>query len=146
VSTWKVILATVVIFSAGVFTGGLLVKQTSKPEPVPSPEFGRIQMLRRLSRLLSLTAEQNEQLDTIMRESQERTKVFWELLEPELRGEFRKTRDEIREVLTPEQRKLFDELLKQRQRRPGLMSPTNTPRRGQGDCPPAARSSAPETQ
>ena len=145
-NSWKVILATVVIFSAGVFTGGLLVKQTSKPEPVPSPEFGRIQMLRRLSRLLSLTAEQNEQLDTIMRESQERTKVFWELLEPELRGEFRKTRDEIREVLTPEQRKLFDELLKQRQRRPGLMSPTNTPRRWQGDSPPAARSSAPETQ
>ncbi len=145
-STWKVILATVVIFSAGVFTGGLLVKQTSKPEPVPSPEFGRIQMLRRLSRLLSLTAEQNEQLDTIMRESQERTKVFWELLEPELRGEFRKTREEIREVLTPGQRKQFDELLKQRQRRPGLMSPTNAPRRWPADSPPAARPSAPQTQ
>ncbi len=145
-NTWKVILATVVIFSAGVFTGGLLVKQTSRPEPVPSPKFGRIEMLRRLSQLLTLTPEQNEQLDTIMRESQERTKVFWELLEPELRAEFRKTRDEIREVLTPEQRKLFDELLKQRQRRPGLMSPTNAPRRWPGDSPPAARPSAPETQ
>jgi Spy/CpxP family protein refolding chaperone len=146
VNTWKVILATVVIFSAGVFTGGLLVKQTSKPEPLPSPQFGRIEMLRRLSRLLSLTPEQNEQLDTIMRESQERTKVFWELLEPELRGEFRKTRDEIREVLTPEQRKQFDDQLKQRQRRPGLMSSTNAPRRWLGNPPPAARPSAPETQ
>ncbi len=145
-NTWKVILATVVIFSAGVFTGGLLVKQTSKPEPVPSPQFGRIQMLRRLSRLLSLTPEQNERLDTIMRESQERTKVYWELLEPELRGEFRKTREESREVLTPEQRKQFDELLKQRQRRPGLMTPTNAPRRWPGDLPPAARPSAPETR
>ncbi len=145
-NTWKVILATVVIFSAGVFTGGLLVKQTSKPEPVPAPEFGRIQMLRRLSRLLSLTPEQNERLDTIMRESQERTKVYWELLEPELRGEFRKTRDEIREVLTPEQRKEFDERLQQRQRRPGMMSPTNAPRRWPGESPPAARPPAPQTQ
>ncbi len=145
-NTWKVILATVVIFSAGVFTGGLLVKQTSKPEPLPSPQFGRIEMLRRLSRPLSLTPEQNEQLDTIMRESQERTKVFWELLEPELRGEFRKTREEIREVLTPEQRKRFDDLLKQRQRRPGMMSPTNAPRRWPSDPPPAARPSAPQSQ
>src|SRR5260370_32113214 len=103
-------------------------------------------MRRRLAHLLSLTAEQNERLDTIMRESQERTKVYWELLEPELRGEFRKTRDEIREVLTPEQRKEFDDQLKQRQRRPGLMSPTHAPRRWPADPPPAARSSAPETQ
>ncbi len=145
-STWKVILATLVIFSAGLFTGALLVKQMTPPAPVPSPQFGRIEMLRRLSRILSLTPEQNERLDTIMRESQERTKVYWELLEPELRTEFRKTRDEIREVLTPEQRKEFDERLKQRQRWPGQMQPPNAPRRWPADQQPSPRPPAPETQ
>jgi len=57
-------------------------------------------MLRRLSRALSLTPEQNEQLDTIMRESRSDEGVL-ELLEPELRAEFRKTRDESAKCSRP---------------------------------------------
>ena len=122
-NTWKVILATLIIFAAGVFTGGLLVKQTSPPSPIPPPRDIRVQMLQRLTRGLNLTPVQNEQIDQILHESQERSKIYWDLLEPELRSEFRKTREDILDVLTPEQRKKFEDLLKQRQRRQGQVQP-----------------------
>ena len=134
-NTWKVILATLVIFAAGVFTGGLLVKQTSPPPPIPPPRDIRVQMLQRLARGLNLTAVQNEQIEQILHEGQERSKIFWDLLEPELHAEFRKTREEILEVLTPEQRKKFEDLLKQRQRRQAQMQPGEGFRSRSGTTP-----------
>jgi hypothetical protein len=39
VNTWKVILATLVIFAAGVVTGGLLVNYTDHAKPRPRPDW-----------------------------------------------------------------------------------------------------------
>jgi len=127
VNTWKVIFATVVIFGAGVVTGGLLVKYSV---PTPSrPSHGqanravqpisaggiRIEFLRRVERELTLTADQKEQIDKIIAASQERSKKLMEPIQPKIREELQQTREQFRAVLNPEQKIRYDELLKQQQ-------------------------------
>ena len=115
-SAWKVILATVVIFGTGVFTGGILVKLTNKPEARPAPMVFRIEMMRRLTRELNLTPEQNVRIDRSLREGAERVKILGSLIEPEMQQEFKKAREEIQAQLTPPQRQHFESLWQQRQR------------------------------
>jgi hypothetical protein len=116
VSSWKVILATLIIFAAGVFTGGLVVKDTRKAPPRKEPQVMRTEMLRRLTRELQLTPEQRTKVDAVLQESNERTKILRELLQPELQAEYRKAVDDITAELTPEQHKKLDDLLKQRRK------------------------------
>jgi len=115
-----------VIFGAGVVTGGLLIRKLTPPQPLPPPRVAgarppgantpggtRLQFLRRAERELDLTNKQREEVDKILSVSQERTKRLMEPITPQLRDELQQTKEEIRAVLTPEQRKRFDELLKQ---------------------------------
>jgi len=76
----------------------------------------RTQMLRELTHALSLDAQQRAKVDAILNENAERTKILREVLDPEMRAEYKKTVEEIRAQLTPEQRSKFDELLKQRRK------------------------------
>jgi Spy/CpxP family protein refolding chaperone len=129
---WKVILATIVIFVAGLVTGALVVwhserlfstpaqhpSSTPRSAPVVSPGGLRLELLRRMQRDLNLTADQHEKIDKILKESQERSRKIMEPVAPEIRDELARTRDEFRKVLTPEQRAKFDELLKHQQHRP----------------------------
>jgi Spy/CpxP family protein refolding chaperone len=128
VNTWKVIFATVVIFGAGVVTGGLLVKysavqtparpqhgQTNRPVQPISAGGMRIEFLRRVERDLNLTPDQREQVDRILAASQERSKKIMEPVTPKIREELQQTREQFRAVLSPEQKIHFDELLKQQQ-------------------------------
>ena len=128
-----------VIFGAGVVTGGLLIKKLAPPQPVPAPRAAgprppgantpggtRLQFLRRAERELDLNKAQREEVDKILSVSQERTKRLMEPITPQLRDELQQTKEEIRAVLTPEQRKRFDELLKQQH--PG--EPHHSPGRG----------------
>jgi len=77
-----------------------------------------------------------------MKGSQERSRVLWDRIAPQMREELKRVREEIRQVLTVDQQKKMDELLKSRPRkadgagpagerplRPPLGSPaqTNTP-------------------
>jgi Spy/CpxP family protein refolding chaperone len=128
VNTWKVILATMVIFGAGVVTGGLLVRHTAPPPHSPrpaSPKAGpvspsglRMEVLRRVERELDLTPPQRAEVDRIISASQERTKKLMEPITPQLHAELQQTKDAVRAVLTPEQQPRFDELLKQQQQKP----------------------------
>jgi hypothetical protein len=129
VNTWKVILATMLIFGSGVITGGLLVR---KSERVRTPRTGqnlavrqvqpgspggmRLELLRRMERDLDLSPEQRELADKIIKESQERTRKIMEPVSPQMRDELQLTKERFRAVLTPEQRLRFDELSKQPQR------------------------------
>ena len=140
-NTWKVILATLVIFGAGVITGGLLVSHSDnvlrharKPSvgeaprhnsqapapvrdmrPLLAPNFLlRKDFLERLERELKLSGEQRERIEKIIGEGQERIKEIFKKIEPEVRGELAETRKKIRAELTPEQQALFTELLKRR--------------------------------
>lgn len=135
-NSWKVILATMVIFGTGVVTGGLLVRysdQARAPRPAHSTPAvrttaaggTRLDFLRRMQRELDLTPDQRERVDHILKESQERTKKLMEPLAPELREEMQRAKEEFRNALTPQQRARFDELLKQQQhpREPRRSSP-----------------------
>lgn len=128
VNTWKVILATMLIFGTGVVTGGLLVQHSVRREhpgqrpfgsqrltPANSPAaLSRFELLRRAQRELDLTPEQREPIERILKEGQERMKKLNETFEPRRRQELRRTLEEFRQVLTPEQRVRFDHLVKQR--------------------------------
>jgi len=120
-----------VIFGCGVVTGGLLMKTQLPPPPVvdtvaphplnstnQSPPFAQIQrqleFLRRMQKQLDLTPAQRDAITKIMKGSQERSRPLWEQIGPQMREELRRVREEIRQVLTPDQQKKMDELLKAR--------------------------------
>jgi len=147
VNVWKIILATVVIFGAGVITGGLLVNHSDRAKlrkiraiqtapqqsqwTPPLREFPRradkelqlsleqrrIEFLLNVTRELKLTPEQRERIERLVHESQERTRQLWEQVGPQMRKELTVVREEIREELTPQQRKRFEELMKRQQAR-----------------------------
>ena len=119
------------IFGTGVVTGGLLVehvghirhprpphpgnanRQTQQPF---SPSGLRLDLLRRMQSELSLTPEQKERIDAIIRQGQERTRKIMEPVRPQLQEEARKVVAAFRDALAPEQARRFDELLRQQQR------------------------------
>ena len=129
-NSWKVILATIVIFGAGVFTGALVVQYTTgiyetrhqrtwsgiRSAESGSPGGMRLEFLHRMQRDLDLTAEQRERIDKLLKQSQERTRKLMEPVSPQLRQELQRAKAEFREVLTSAQQLHFDELLKQQQR------------------------------
>jgi Spy/CpxP family protein refolding chaperone len=143
VSPWKVILATLVIFVAGLVTGAVGAKRLLKsPRPVPKYEPMQPWMLREqfrteLDRRLRLTPEQNARIERVMHEGQERVKEIWSLVGPEMQSELRAVREEIRRELTPEQRRRFDEMMRDRRMRPMEMD------RPPGDRPPRPRPERP---
>jgi Spy/CpxP family protein refolding chaperone len=135
VSVWKVILATLVIFVAGVFTGGFLVKRTQPPPAIPAPMTAvvapapqttnnvfvttpgpwsaqRAELIRKMDRNLMLSREQRQKIEKIMRESHERTRPLFEKINPELREEMKGVREKIRAELTAEQQGKFDSLMR----------------------------------
>ncbi len=139
-NNWKVIFATVVIFGAGVITGGLLVNyvhnsrpkavhkpmaemhapatnQVARPPDAPKPHAPEIlsrQLLQKLQDELQLAPEQNAAIQKIISEGQNR-----------IRKVIQDSRLEIRAVLTPDQQQQFDDLMK-RQFRKAIFN-TNAP-------------------
>ncbi len=130
-NSWRVILATMVIFGTGVVTGGLLVHHAERGRDRHPQRPGnvarqgqlspagtmRMDFLRRMERELDLTPEQREPIDRILKDGQERTKKIMETVEPRRREEFKKTIEQFRAVLTPEQRERLDRIIKQQQQR-----------------------------
>jgi len=128
VNPWKPILAALVIFAAGVVTGGLTVtlRQSRAPLPLNAPVkkpagLPREGQLRELSRKmqteLALTPEQRQQIEAIVHDSQERMKTLRDEVGQKIGEEFREMRQKIRSELTPEQRKKFAEIMKQHDER-----------------------------
>jgi len=150
VNTWKVILATMVIFGAGVVTGGLLVRSTQRfprmrwqqaptPPRPPQPTVAgvmRLDFLRRMERELDLKPDQRERVDKILKEGQERTKRIMEPLEPELHEVVERAREEFLAVLTPDQKARFDQILKQQQQKAKEQHKQSPPAHQQSAPPP----------
>ena len=147
-NAWKIILATLVIFIAGIITGASLVKFAQNrgggmnPRPQPEinqpnnpgrpenpnhrndPEFGNQpgqqpgllnrQFVLGLDRQLKLTREQREKVEKLMVEGQERIRQMRSKLEPEMRKEMHSVNEQIKTILTPEQREQFERIMKQR--------------------------------
>jgi hypothetical protein len=155
VNFWKVILATVVIFGAGVLTGGLLVNHVDHsyarnlhrpltnpdtrlqenhdraqqhPTEIPMPRLAKElgkQFVQQLNDTLKLTPEQHEKIEKIIADGQERNHEIWTNTAPKMREVMQEVNQQIRAELTPEQLKPFEELLKHPSRRP--LSGTNAP-------------------
>lgn len=125
---WPVIAAAVLLFLSGLGTGWLLARPRAAAPPPPAAgppdaQFARMMearllAIRRLERELDLTPGQRERIEALVQETQGRTRQAWQEVQPRLREEFRRLREEIRAVLTPEQRGKFEELM--RRPRPGL--------------------------
>jgi len=155
VNSWKIILATVVIFGCGVVTGGLLVNYVERahPEirrpaaashrdrpgaqelPLPRPQMMNQQFVEQLDAALHLTPEQREKVGKIIADGQERNRDLWKLVAPQMHLVIQDVHQKIRAVLTPEQRKQFEELMKQLSphrppastNAPAALLPTNPP-------------------
>jgi Spy/CpxP family protein refolding chaperone len=147
VNFWKIILATVVIFGAGVMTGGLLVNSVKFTHPanrepdLPMPRSGMLtkSLTQQLDDKLHLTPDQRKAIEKIIADGRQRDRDLWKLASPQFRLVMQDTLQKIREQLTPDQRKQFEELFKQSRapRRP--LSGTNAP----PDLPPPAALPAP---
>ena len=128
-SAWKVILATLVIFTAGFLTGGALSKKFNVLGHKPAdgapfePWEVREEYVGRLVRDLGLTEAQSEEILQTVQESQHRVKILFELIGPEMREEMEQVRETIRGVLTPEQQTAFEELRKKRRFSSGRRPP-----------------------
>ena len=137
-----VVLATVVIFGAGVVTGSLIVKRTARVQ-IGQPFWGRFEVMRRavdeLDRQGELTPRQRARIDHIIQNSQELIADYFSILEPDVQQVFRKMRESIREELTPEQRKLFEEFARKRLNRPGDRHPMQQFRDGPNQPGPSPR-------
>lgn len=118
-----------VIFGAGVITGGLLVHHAVGPQRARPPRFAtagtnapaptvtpaqmqRMEFLVRAGRDLDLTPDQRERIEKILREGQETSRKIWETVQPDMRKELQLVRERIKAELSPEQRRKFEELMK----------------------------------
>ncbi len=149
-NSWKVILATVVIFGAGVVTGGLLVNHVDRSHPkhslrptaainsiVPTnsasqskpphlPELWSRQFIEQLNDELQLTPEQRAVIEKIIVEGQGQMRKAVQAVRQE-------ARQKLHEQLTPAQQKQFEELMKRAQLRRSQTTnapppaPTNSP-------------------
>jgi hypothetical protein len=72
----------------------------------------RFDFLHRIQRDLDLSPEQREQIDKLLKDSQERTRKIMEPVSPAFHAEVQRTKEEFRAVLTPDQQKRFDDLVK----------------------------------
>lgn len=126
-----VVLATLVIFAAGVITGGVLVKKTS-PERArnqqPASVFpGRFDQVRRAINDVELKPGQRVKVDEIIRNSREEIADYFLLLAPDFQTVFTRMRDNIHAQLESGQREHFDELMKIRPFKPGNLPKANRP-------------------
>ena len=126
---WKLILATLLIFSTGFFAGvlfprkqpvtvqsGLRPSINAVPATPPLPNERRIEALRRFTQNLDLATEQRERIESHIQESQERTRLLWDLVGPKVQEEFKRLRSDVVNELKPDQRKRFEELSKKYRR------------------------------
>lgn len=85
------------------------------------------ELLRRMDRELALTPEQHDHIEKIIANSQERTKALWKPIAPQMNREMQSVCEEIREELTPEQRKKFQTFSKARANHAAHHGSTNAP-------------------
>ena len=73
---------------------------------------GRARLMEQLTQDLSLTAEQQKQLDAILAETQKKYEVLYEPVRAQADLVRQQGRENIRAILTPEQRTKFEEVLR----------------------------------
>ena len=116
-ATRKAAIWVVVVFLLGVIAGGMFgygyahrsVAAASAPMREPERRAKRIEQL---TRELGLTNDQAKQLDSILLQWHGKTKAIHDQSEAQLEQLRQQGRDEIRAILTPEQKPKFEEFLR----------------------------------
>jgi Spy/CpxP family protein refolding chaperone len=145
VNYWRVILATAVIFGAGVLTGGLLVDHVAHshpknphraqatsparpatnaaapaPQDFPMPRMAREmgkEFVQQLNEKLQLTPDQRLKIEKIIAAGQNQNHEIWTNVTPKLRAVMQEVNQQIRAELTPGQLAPFEDLVKRPVRR-----------------------------
>jgi Spy/CpxP family protein refolding chaperone len=141
--TWQIILATVAIFVAGLVTGGATALgvvdwiRTHRAANAPLNPFGphpgqvqqiNPQLIRNFALQLDLTKEQRAKIGPIMRRAA------------------RLMTEEISDVLTPEQRVKFEELIREQRERIQQFRQAQQQAQGQAVAAPAESAASPPTK
>jgi len=79
---------------------------------MPMLQMQPANFIKMIDNQLDLSPRQRNQIAKIMKASQERTQPLWNEIAPQMTNELKKVREEIRVVLTPDQRKKFVELMR----------------------------------
>jgi Spy/CpxP family protein refolding chaperone len=145
VNTWKVILAALVIFGAGLVTGNVLNRisdeskaaattatprsgtRTSSQPPISLEQLRKVELMGRVQKELELTPEQHARIEKIISDAQERISELWQQVAPDIHDEYDDVQKKLCEELTPDQKKLFDDLMKKQQHPPHKPGSTNAP-------------------
>lgn len=105
------------VFLLGAALGGMIgyvfAHHTAQAAPAQLTEAQRrAQKVERLTQELNLTADQQKQIETIIASVQAQYKAIRQTTEPQLDQARQKGREQIRAILTPEQKPKFEEFLK----------------------------------
>jgi len=137
VNTARIVLAALVIFAAGVLTGGVgaglagrVLRERSAREgesvaapprsegasnrsataTVKPPGNAQLEAMSRWSRDLDLEPSQRERIEGVLKTAQGRLRDLWLPVAPRARGEIEAARREIEGLLSSDQRRRWDEL------------------------------------
>lgn len=120
---WKVIVATVLIFVSGFVSGTLITKayiaKAEREWREGRRPWGPRYFVGRLDRDLDLTDEQRAQIENLLKQSQEDLKNLFDPISAQVREIHRKLREDIKAVLTAEQRETFEKIMDSRRGGPG---------------------------
>jgi Spy/CpxP family protein refolding chaperone len=116
-ATWKAALWVGVVFLLGTALGGTLgysyahhlVSAANTPLSEPARRAHRVEQL---TQALSLTSAQSQQVDAVLLQRHTEAKAIHDQADAQLEQVHQKGRDQIRAILTPEQRPKFEEFLK----------------------------------
>jgi Spy/CpxP family protein refolding chaperone len=116
-ATWKAALWVGVVFLLGAALGGVvgysyehhLVSAASTPLPEPVRRAHRVE---ELTQALSLTSTQSQQVDAILLERHTEVKTIHDQTDAQIDQVRKKGRDQIRAILTPEQKPKFEDFLR----------------------------------
>ena len=116
-ATWKAALWVGVVFLLGAALGGVvgysyehhLVSAANTPLPEPAR---RAQRVEQLTQALSLTSAQSQQVDAILLERHTEVKTIHDQTDAQIDQIRQRGRDQIRAILSPEQKPKFEEFLR----------------------------------
>jgi Spy/CpxP family protein refolding chaperone len=116
-ATRKAALWVGVVFLLGAALGGVLGylsahRTASAANATASEPERRARRVEQLTRELSLTPAQSQQVDAILRERHAESRTIHEQTDAQIDQVHQKGRQQIREILTPDQKPKFEDFLK----------------------------------
>jgi Spy/CpxP family protein refolding chaperone len=112
----KAFLWVSLVFLLGAALGGVLgysfARKSAAPPAAQTDEAKRAHRVERLTKELGLNDTQKQQVDRIIAELQAQYKAIHDQSVPQIHEARQKARDEIRQILTADQKPKFEEFLK----------------------------------